>query len=747
MKTSETLQKAVAKYRKGNEAGFNELYQGSYGYLYTCIKHIVQQEELTLDMLQETYLEISKSIGQLEKTENFLNWAAMIANRKCYAYLKKQNVLQVVQAEEEFLENVVEDEAFIPEEILQNQEKQRLMREIIDGLSAEQRLCIMGYYYNEMKQEDMAREFDMPLNTVKTHLRRAKEEIKKKVIDLDKKQGTRLYSLAPFLVLFFNLEAEACTPLPLESVMKTEVNGMKSASKKAMKTSTKVKALIGGIILTTTVGVGISHVANQRDVLNPVESSIMMGEEASGEDVAEEDPKPEEQVIQKPEEEIDEVPEEVHLYDGVTPLAISGIYDSYGNANAGVIPVCKDGKWGLVTYDNEILVPLEYEVACGIPNDEGQTFFGNPGDYRVFDKEGKELFRTEIPITAVSEGVVLTEGEDEHGYFLEYHTLDGTLLYKTEWWNSGWATLPSECCSAVGFSEGYGMFSDSTECRVDKSGSVHSIFETYYAEEIARIEEINAGSTAIGDGAVGVTSVVGLAPAEHPLAIGAVSQGYYVAKSRSIWEYGDQYGKYNCFFLYDVDGTTRYTLGVGSVYKRAGYRYSESDFGWKMHGYYDNGVGKYNYDTLVTIRLNKADNPVSYLIDMTKLEQKTQEEYAASYEYANERFVDFDWSPIPDEAIVAEADNMRINGEKYWLIGKDGKWGYIDHAGNVMGMYQDAAEFNEGKAVVIEDGIAYWIDESFEKILEIGPAESAVTNGDVVCITYEDGSEVYLSYK
>ena len=723
MKTSETLQKAVAKYRKGNEAGFNELYQGSYGYLYTCIKHIVQQEELTLDMLQETYLEISKSIGQLEKTENFLNWAAMIANRKCYAYLKRQNVLQVVQAEEEFLENVVEDEAFIPEEILQNQEKQRLMREIIDGLSAEQRLCIMGYYYNEMKQEDMAREFDMPLNTVKTHLRRAKEEIKKKVIDLDKKQGTRLYSLAPFLVLFFNLEAEACTPLPLESVMKTEVNGMKSASKKAMKTSTKVKALIGGIILTTTVGVGISHVANQRDVLNPVESSIMMGEETSGEDVAEEDPKPEEQVIQKPEEEIDEVPEEVHLYDGVTPLAISGMYDSYGNANAGVIPVCKDGKWGLVTFDNEILVPLEYEVACGIPNDEGQTFFGNPGDYRVFDKEGKELFRTGNSITAVSEGVVLTEYKDEYDYSLEYHTLEGKLLYSTE--RDGKGSRSSYLCNAVGFSEGYGMFSDASEDRIDKAGYVHSIFETYYATE-------NAND-------VGLDT--------YP--IGAVSQGYYIAQSRSAMTFDSYYGTLWCFNLYNVDGTTRYMLGVPSVYKRAGYRYSESDFGWNMYGYYDNGVEKYNYDTLVTIRLNKADKPVSYLLDMTKLEQKTVEEFKASDEYARDDrgLVDFDWSPIPDEAIVAEADNMRINGEKYWIISKDGQWGYIDHAGNVMGMYQDAAEFNEGKAVVIEDGIAYWIDESFEKILEIGPAASAVTNGDVVCITYEDGSEVYLSYK
>ncbi len=727
MKTSETLQRAVAKYRKGNEAGFNELYQGSYGYLYTCIKHIVQQEELTLDMLQETYLEISKSIGQLEKTENFLNWAAMIANRKCYAYLKKQNVLQVVQAEEEFLENVVEDEAFIPEEILQNQEKQRLMREIIDGLSAEQRLCIIGYYYNEMKQEDMAREFDMPLNTVKTHLRRAKEEIKKKVIDLDKKQGTRLYSLAPFLVLFFNLEAEACTPLPLESVMKTEVNGVKSASKKAMKMSTKVKALIGGIILTTTVGVGISHVANQRDVLNPVESSIMMGEEASGEDVAEEDPKPEEQVIQKPEEEIDEVPEEVHLYDGVTPLAISGMYDSYGNANAGVIPVCKDGKWGLVTYDNEILVPLEYEVACGIPNDEGQTFFGNPGDYRVFDKDGKEVFHADKPITAVSEGVVLTEIESEDGYFFEYHTLDGALLYSSKNDN----VLVTHYNNAVGFSEGYGMFRDMVESRIDKSGYVHSIFETYYAERIAKAEEYNAQNH---------VDKVGIAEEGFPYPLGAVAQGYYIARSHS------EDIQRNSYYLYDVDGSTRYMLSVNSVYRQAGYLYTQSDFGWTLLGYYGNGVGKYNYDTLVTIHLKNEEKPVSYLIDMTKLEQKTREEYRATHDLADESWKDYDWSPITDEAIVAEADDIYINGEKYWLIGKDGQWGYIDHNGKVMGMFQDAADFNEGKAVIIDDGIAYWIDESFEKILEIGPATSAVNYGDVVRITYEDGNKAFLSY-
>ena len=47
----------------------------------------------------------------------------------------------------------------------------------------------------------------------------------------------------------------------------------------------------------------------------------------------------------------------------------------------------------------------------------------------------------------------------------------------------------------------------------------------------------------------------------------------------------------------------------------------------------------------------------------------------------------------------------------------------------------------------LRDGIAeVALDESFEKILEIGPATSAVNYGDVVRITYEDGNKAFLSY-
>ena len=201
MKTSIELQNAVTEYCKGTKEAFNRVYVQSYGYLHTCIIHVVKDEDAAMDMLQETYIEICKSIHQLENPEKFLSWASMIANRKCFAYLKKQNKIVLLSqnnGEDEtgdFFENIADNDAFIPESMLQDKEKQRLIKEIIDELSEIQRLCVIGFYYNEQKQEEIAQELGIPVNTVKSHLNRAKGKIREAVIELDEKKGTRLYSI------------------------------------------------------------------------------------------------------------------------------------------------------------------------------------------------------------------------------------------------------------------------------------------------------------------------------------------------------------------------------------------------------------------------------------------------------------------------------------------------------------------------------------------------------------------------
>ena len=56
-----------------------------------------------------------------------------------------------------------------------------------------------------------------------------------------------------------------------------------------------------------------------------------------------------------------------------------------------------------------------------------------------------------------------------------------------------------------------------------------------------------------------------------------------------------------------------------------------------------------------------------------------------------------------------EGDYVGMADTTYWLYQKDGQWGYIDHDGNVVQMFDDAAQFYDGKAMVIEDGDAYFM--------------------------------------
>lgn len=235
MKTSPELQKAVTEYQKGSIEAFNIIYEQSYKYLHTCVIHVVKNEDMAMDMLQETYLEISKSISQLKSTEDFLSWAAIIANRKCFAHLKKQKDILLdgsglgegdsdsADSVTDYFENIADNEEFIPETVLQDREKQRLIKEIIDGLNDMQRLCVIGFYYNEQKQEEIAEELGIPVNTVKSHLNRAKAKIKEAVVELDVKKGTRLYSFAPFMALLFREEVQACALRPMSKGLASAV--------------------------------------------------------------------------------------------------------------------------------------------------------------------------------------------------------------------------------------------------------------------------------------------------------------------------------------------------------------------------------------------------------------------------------------------------------------------------------------------------------------------------------------------
>lgn len=278
MKITAKLKKAIEKYIEGQTSAFTDIYNESYKYVYVCVNNVVSgndnKEDIIQDIMQDTYVEISRHIKSLENVDKFFSWVGMIATRKCYEYLKKSGKYTLLNEDENF-DNLSDDDNIIPEEVMQNKEKQRLLRDIIQNeLTEMQRLCIVGYFYNEMKQSEIAKELGIPENSVKSHLLRAKAKIKEAVIELDEKKGARLYSVSPALLLLFSDEVKACTVSA-----KIGQSVLSSVGVTAVKTTVaalKLKTLIIAVTSAITVGgvtAGIAIANNNKKDSNEKETT------------------------------------------------------------------------------------------------------------------------------------------------------------------------------------------------------------------------------------------------------------------------------------------------------------------------------------------------------------------------------------------------------------------------------------------------------------------------------------------
>ena len=204
---------AVRLAKEGNEEGYTFLYENTYkSKLYLAIKYM-KNEEAAEDVLQDAYIRAFTKLDTLENPETFPAWLGQIVANTAKNELKKNNPLlfaDVAQDEEgESFEFQIEDDNLEvqPEKAYTRQETQMLVHELIDGLSEEQRICILMFHIEGLSIHEIAETLGCSENTVKSRLNYGRKNIKGKAEEL-KKKGYELYSIAPFPLLLFLLRSE-----------------------------------------------------------------------------------------------------------------------------------------------------------------------------------------------------------------------------------------------------------------------------------------------------------------------------------------------------------------------------------------------------------------------------------------------------------------------------------------------------------------------------------------------------------
>lgn len=213
------LFKAVAGFKAGDKESYYVIYDMSIKYIYKIVFDIIKDHHATEDLVQETYLTIYNKIGSLEEVDKFYAWAGRIATNHTFRYIQKNKrellTLDSEDGSSEFAFEVAtqDNEEFIPENILMDKEKQRLILQIIDGLSIEQKLAVQYFYYEEMSVTEIAEAMGCARGTIMSRLNYARKAIKAAVVEMAEKQGTKLYSLGalPLFYLLFRSSVENFT--------------------------------------------------------------------------------------------------------------------------------------------------------------------------------------------------------------------------------------------------------------------------------------------------------------------------------------------------------------------------------------------------------------------------------------------------------------------------------------------------------------------------------------------------------
>lgn len=161
----------IEKAQKGDKQAFTDLVLGIKIELYKIAKSRITNESDIDDAIQETMIELFKSIKKLRNPKKFKMWAIKILINKCNKIYKKKHKKDI--SIDEY--NV---EKFIITNSFKEIEADINFYNLIKNLKYEERIIIILYYMEKYTTKEISKILHMKENTVKSHLFRAKKTIK-----------------------------------------------------------------------------------------------------------------------------------------------------------------------------------------------------------------------------------------------------------------------------------------------------------------------------------------------------------------------------------------------------------------------------------------------------------------------------------------------------------------------------------------------------------------------------------------
>lgn len=170
MTPSQEITDLIIRISLRDRAAFRMLYQRTSAKLFGVALRILKDRAEAEEALQEIYVKIwQRSDRFVAGATSPISWLVAVARNHCLDILRARRPV----ADEIDVALEVPDDAPSPERAVQAGQDRALIFHCLDTLDASRAEAVRGAYLDGMSYEDLARRHAVPLNTMRTWLRRS----------------------------------------------------------------------------------------------------------------------------------------------------------------------------------------------------------------------------------------------------------------------------------------------------------------------------------------------------------------------------------------------------------------------------------------------------------------------------------------------------------------------------------------------------------------------------------------------
>lgn len=165
------MEELIEKVKKGDVDAFTQLIMSLDNELYKIAKTRITNEADIEDAIQETLIEVYKSIKKLREAQKFKKWIITILINKCNKIYRKKHKKDI-SIDEYNLDKILINYNY------SDIENDLNFYSLLKQLNYEERIVIILYYMEQYSVKDIKDILHMNENTIRTHLYRARQKIK-----------------------------------------------------------------------------------------------------------------------------------------------------------------------------------------------------------------------------------------------------------------------------------------------------------------------------------------------------------------------------------------------------------------------------------------------------------------------------------------------------------------------------------------------------------------------------------------